>query len=66
MRWRKNHSYKGNVNEKNSWSSKILHSSPITFLIMGLPLTTVGLSRIFELYYLVFHSHQRKDVYLNR
>ena len=30
----------------------------------GLPLTTVGLSRIFVLYYLDFHSHQRKDVYL--
>ena len=56
MRWRKNHSYKGNVNKKNSWSSKILYSSPITFL-MVCPFTTVGLSRIFELYYLDIHSH---------
>ena len=57
MRWRKNHSYKGNVRAKNSRSSKILHPSPIYNFSNGLPLSTVGLSRIFELYYLEIHSH---------
>ena len=57
MRWRKNHSYKGNVRAKNSRSSKILHPSLSYNFSNGLPLSTVGLSRIFELYYLDIHSH---------